>query len=238
MYRRLAILTTLSVFTLSALLPITSTQAQVLGQASYTLQPGSSLWFNGSSTLNTFQCENRTVEGFGTIDSTGTPGRDGVGYGIRVENAFFYTEVHCLNCGVAPMDHDMYKALKASQYPDIHYILQDVRLLADSVATDSSICVETRGKLTVAGETNEIEMPVRITRIGKNKYLIRGSKLLSMHDYGIKPPTALWGLIRANDKLTVHFRLIAARDTVASSLLKSYEAVAQADTPGLAEDPR
>lgn len=202
--------------------------AQTDSRVTYTVEKGSSLWFEGSSTVNNFTCRNRQVHGFGRLDTARYDVNDHTDLpGSHLLNAFFYTSVRCLSCGVGPMDNDMYKALKASTYPEIHYALEAFRVLPGSAATDSSFYVQTRGRLTVAGKTNVIDMRVKVTRFDNNELLIQGSKLLFMHDYGIKPPTALWGLIKANDRLTVHFRLLVAPYVKRTPAPETYEAVAQ-----------
>jgi hypothetical protein len=40
-----------------------------------------------------------------------------------------------------------------------------------------------------------------------------GSKAIKMTDYNVEPPTAMLGLVKAENELTVHFDLIARRES-------------------------
>lgn len=218
---------------LAVLLGTRPAAAQTKTLTTYTVEKGSSLWFVGSSTVNTFTCRNKQVHGFGTIDSSGSLPQARGNTGSGTLNAFFYTSVRCLSCGVGPMDEDMYKALKASEYPDIHYALHSFRFIRDSTGSDSSFYVRTKGRLTVAGKTNELIMTVKVTRLPGGEFILEGSKPLSMHDYAITPPTALWGLIKAHDRLTVHFRLVIGLYGKNSPAPTTYHAVAHGSPPAM-----
>jgi polyisoprenoid-binding protein YceI len=62
--------------------------------------------------------------------------------------------------------------------------------------------------LTVAGSPKEIKMTVKLTSLGNGKYKIEGNKEVLMTDFGVKPPTAIMGLLKARDRLTFYFDII------------------------------
>ena len=106
------------------------------------------------------------------------------------------------------MNEDMYNALKADSFPVIKYELTDKIILSDWKTPESVSTVNTNGTLTIAGISKLIPMPVTIKMLTKDRFQITGSKTLSMHSFHITPPTALWGLIKADDRLTVRFELL------------------------------
>src|SRR5205823_11539226 len=70
--------------------------------------------------------------------------------------------------------------------------------------------LKTRGSLIIAGRKNIINMIVRAKKIDDNRFNVVGSKELSMFDYDVIPPTAFFGLIKADDRLVIHFDLIVS----------------------------
>ena len=55
-------------------------------------------------------------------------------------------------------------------------------------------------------------MVFNIKTLEENLYKITGSKKLSMFDFEITPPTAFFGLIKANDTLEIYFDLLVKVD--------------------------
>lgn len=163
----------------------------VLAQSSYQAVPGSKLWFDGSSTVNSFSCSTVQVSGTASIEN-GTPA-------VSVQIA-----VRTLNCGNDGMNDDMYHAMKTNEYPFIQYVLRST----GSVSVDQQsgiVHLVTSGDLTIAGSSELVEIPVVITPLGSGRYRVQGTKPLSMHEFHITPPSALFGLIQAHDLLVVNF---------------------------------
>ena len=66
----------------------------------------------------------------------------------------------------------------------------------------------------MSGKVNVIEMKVNVKQPKDGKFRVTGSKALSVYHYDITPPTTLRRLIKAHDKLVVHFDLIAVMKRV------------------------
>ncbi|MHB1688755.1 MAG: hypothetical protein ACYCVH_15485 [Ignavibacteriaceae bacterium] len=107
------------------------------------------------------------------------------------------------------MNQDMYRAMKAAQFPIVRYDLIDAHLIT---GIDSSGWFEfaTKGSLSIAGETNVVDIMIKVYQLPNGSFRLVGNKNLSMKDYSIEPPEHLWGLIKAHDKLTVFFDLTVA----------------------------
>ncbi|MEP1791697.1 YceI family protein, partial [Reichenbachiella sp.] len=60
-----------------------------------------------------------------------------------------------------------------------------------------------KGELLIAGKSNEI--PVRLTINNTSKLSVSGSIKIKMTDYGITPPTAVFGTIKTGDDITIQF---------------------------------
>lgn len=106
------------------------------------------------------------------------------------------------------MNRIMLDAMKAKSYPEVRYDLFEARALKGS---SDAFVVKTRGRLTVAGVTRDIEMDVAAAKSGESRYVLTGEAPLKMTDFGITPPTAMMGAIRAADQVRVSFRWVVDR---------------------------
>ena len=173
----------------------------------YILLPGSYVGFNGSSFINTFTCGTDSVSGLGSGTITS-------GSLALVDCAKVMFKVETLDCGSPFMNTDMYDALKADVNNLIEFELSTINKIEQSNKNDGSYNVVVLGNFSVAGITKNYEMVFNIKTVKKNLYKITGSKELSMYDFEITPPTALFGLITANDTLEIYFDLLVKVEIV------------------------
>ena len=118
-----------------------------------------------------------------------------------------------LRCGKDKMDENTWKALKANEFKEIRYELTSYELDA-AKSTPQAFTAVTKGKLTVAGTTKEIEMPITATRLAEGQMKGEGKIAMLMTDVGIKPPTALLGTLRTKNEITITFEVLLDRSTV------------------------
>lgn len=118
-----------------------------------------------------------------------------------------------VKCGKDKMDENMYKALKAEQFPTIKYELTDYTL-DPSKTTATSFVALTKGELTVAGTTAKVEIPVTATRTDGGQIVGEGTLRMLMTDVGIKPPTALLGTMRTKNEITISFKVLLDKSVV------------------------
>ena len=104
------------------------------------------------------------------------------------------------------MNADFYRALKADDAPLIVFTLDDVTATATQGDTAQ---VQVRGDLALAGTTRQVAFEGQGQRTTTGDLHFTGALPLRMTDFGITPPSALLGLIRAHNDLTVHFALTA-----------------------------
>jgi hypothetical protein len=108
------------------------------------------------------------------------------------------------------MDRDMYSALKAGQCPFIQYRLekvQDAQVRQDPSTAKTEIILHVTGVLTVAGVQRPLATELTIQEDTSQHYLVHARSVIQMTDFKVTPPTALFGLIRAQDSLSVIFNL-------------------------------
>ena len=111
------------------------------------------------------------------------------------------------------MDEIMYDALRATAHPKIHYWLSHLALRHRATHPDSPSEFDARGKLAVAGVTNEVSMPVNVLPLGGNQLKVWGTVSLKMTDFHIDPPSPkiTLGLIKTGDEVRVSFEWVLAR---------------------------
>ena len=108
------------------------------------------------------------------------------------------------------MDRDMQHALKADQYPSIEYVysqLQQATVQIDSKSGRPSVNLRLAGTLAMAGAVRPISMDVIITRTSPGHFRAHAQTSMKMTDFGVTPPVALFGLIKAGDDVNVDFDL-------------------------------
>jgi polyisoprenoid-binding protein YceI len=100
------------------------------------------------------------------------------------------------------MNNKTYKALKSDQFPTITFLLtQPVAVSSGS----TPLSVVAKGNLTIAGVTRSITIPIKISADGNKKITIAGAQQVKMTDYGVDPPTALFGMLKTGDAITISF---------------------------------
>ncbi len=189
--------------------------ASAFGQSvPYVLEPSSRLWLEGTATIGGYTCGTSVVTGEGLIDTAlvAAARRDSARGDARL-----VVSVKMLDCGNSAMNRDMYEALKADRFRTIRFDVQGARIETAQPQTDGSFRVIAHGLLTVAGVSKETDVELEVRKLTGGRFDIEGHKRLTMRDFNIEPPTAFFGLIRADERLDVHFALIAAPQTLFGS---------------------
>ena len=164
-------------------------------QVQVTLAPESQMWIEGRSTVDRFTCATDAVEGRGMLAS-------------EKPTASLFVPVTQFDCGKARMNQDMYDALKADMHPTIRFTLGAVEAV-DTPSPLSDLKLHVAGYLTIAGTVRQVALEVRSQPLADGRYRATGALPLKMTDFGIEPPTALLGLVRAHDDIVVRFDLVA-----------------------------
>lgn len=168
----------------------------------------SRLWIQGSSNVNQFECFAENYAGEATV-----PNMEEAPSVINASSELLLLkidiEVDSFDCGKQRMNKDLQKALQAEKFPEITFLYQDATLLSEPQNRSDGFELRVHGLLTVAGTTKEIYFTTEAYYINQQRVRAVGETTINMADFGVEPPTALMGLIRANEELTVNFDLIA-----------------------------
>lgn len=174
---------------------------------------------SGTSTLHQWDCKARELQGalltnvsYSALGETVTAYLDG-----RVPNRPDGGEMHIwlevrpenLDCDNRRMHRDLNRAVKADTYPQIEYWFTGIEGTPEMVDSEGAPALRIRvfGELSLAGETRELAHDATIRLLDRGVLEASGELELHMADFGIEPPTALLGLIRAHPEFTVRYRL-------------------------------
>jgi polyisoprenoid-binding protein YceI len=100
------------------------------------------------------------------------------------------------------LDKNMHKALKVTEHPDIVF-----RLLRFEPRPGAPGALRAIGVLQIAGVERNVSLDVTTERTDVT-LTVQGALELQMTDYGIKPPTAMLGMLKTDPKVTVTFETV------------------------------
>jgi polyisoprenoid-binding protein YceI len=104
------------------------------------------------------------------------------------------------------MNNKTYKALKGDSDPEITFALAGP--VTFNRIADGDKAVSVKGSLTLAGVTRAVTMSVISFTATRGTMAIEGQQKISMTDFRIKPPSALFGTMRAAPEITINFKTV------------------------------
>jgi polyisoprenoid-binding protein YceI len=107
-----------------------------------------------------------------------------------------------LSSGNPALDDDLRQALKVKEHPEIVFRLSKLEPGPGQV-------LNAIGALRVAGVQREAVLVMKAERRDAT-LVVRGQTTLLMTDFGIQPPTGMYGAIKADPKVTVKFEAVLA----------------------------
>lgn len=122
--------------------------------------------------------------------------------------------VRSLKSGKDGLDKNMYKAMNASRHPHVTFVLAEARPVdASEPSNGAAVTWHATGELTIAGTTRSIDLTLTVEPMDGDRLKINVEKPLKMTDFKIDPPTAMLGMARAKDDVTVTATWILQRRT-------------------------
>ena len=114
------------------------------------------------------------------------------------------------------MDNKTYEALKAATCPDILFTVTVPMRLTQ--IRDCSTAIPVKGELVLAGRRNSVMMLVKTFEVKQGNLLFEGTQRINMSDYGVKPPSALFGAMKAGPDITIRFKANFINQSIANNL--------------------
>ena len=171
--------------------------------------PDSKLWVEGGSNLHGWSCKASSIDAMIDVDEAFLKSASPT----QLKKVQVKVPVRNLKCGHGGMDGNLYKALKADESPDISYVLSSF----DVVPAGDAFTVKSVGTLKIAGAEKTVNMDVSATKLADGSIRADGELPLLMTDFGVKPPTAMFGTLRTDNKITVKFSLLVGPQAVTTA---------------------
>lgn len=202
-------------FTGAVVLAFVASMAGAQETAKVPVSPDSKIWIDGTSNLHDWSCKATQLDATVELDASAAA-RVAAAAPKALKRVEVKIPVRSLKCNHGGMDGNVYKALKADDDPEISYIMASFDA-APSEGADSFV-VHAVGTLTIAGKENKIDMDVTATRLPDGTVKATGMVPVKMTDYGIKPPTAIFGRLKTGDEVKVNFELNVGAKAIAAAL--------------------
>ncbi len=156
----------------------------------------STMSISGTSTLHDWEI---TAESF-----TGELNIDRFTDSIDIKNLNLAIPVKSLKSGKSAMDRNTYKALKSETHKTIEYTL--IRVTKQERVSADELQLHTLGTLTVAGQGETLNIPLR-AKLSKAGVSFSGSTELNMTQFGVEPPSFIFGTVSTGDRITIQFNI-------------------------------
>ena len=196
-----------------ALIAIVTAAARAQSTAELAVGNESRVWIEGSSNIHSWSCSATAVDARIAVEVAFKEDPDFPRYLKTVQ---VKVPVTALKCGHDQMDKSMRRALRADDTTRPSYIMATFEAVRDGSDTTNALTVRTVGALAIAGHENSVKMNVGTTRLADGTIEAQGEVPILMSDFGIKPPTALFGALRANNRVVVKFAMKLGPDAVAA----------------------
>jgi polyisoprenoid-binding protein YceI len=189
-----------TLFALAIVLPASG--AWTVANEMLVLQPQSRLWIDGTSSIRSFSCKAAEVNA--TIEASGPNAIAQLLGGEKgVKTVRVTVPAEQLDCGNGTMNEHMRKAIKLSEHKSIEFRLADY----DVARNAESVSGTMNGTLLLGGVTKPVTLKAEGEPQGGMLH-ITGSYDLDMTEYGLKPPTLMFGRIKVGKTVKVNYDLL------------------------------
>jgi polyisoprenoid-binding protein YceI len=167
-------------------------------QKAYTLSPGYAVSIHGTLSSHSWSENIEKVTG----DLEGSTNEDG---SVDVYSIRIVMGARSIKGDMgAVMNKKTYKALKADANPEITFLLTTPVRLRPISGGERSVILQ--GNLTLAGVSRPVLMLIRSFTSSKGTMSFEGEQKIKMTDFGVRPPSALFGAMRASPDITIDFK--------------------------------
>jgi polyisoprenoid-binding protein YceI len=202
-----------TLFTLSALIAVATTAgAQSASAIRLRLDPGSEVTIEGTSSMHAFHCKTNKIMAYVDVDPGYT--KDLTKVARPIVSVKVNIVVRTLTCGNGQMDKNMYATLDADKNPIIRYTMSGYDILGGS-ASPTAFVAKTTGTLVISGQEKSIAMKINAERLADGKATAQGEQDVLMTDFGIKPPSFMFGTLKVGNEIKVKFNLKAGPELLA-----------------------
>lgn len=176
-----------------------------MAQVTYTQQGSTKITIAGTSTMHDWTMTS-TDASYTAVFETNDTGRP-----IRLVTLSMSLPAESLKSGKSAMDKNAYTALKTDKNKTIGFTLVNASMSPGSI--------KATGKLSIAGVVKETVVEATYILGPDNSIQIKGLKKIVMTEYGVEPPSFMFGSVKTGDEITVSFdQLLAPKRTPSVTL--------------------
>jgi polyisoprenoid-binding protein YceI len=202
-----------TLLTVSALMAAAATaDAQSASAIRLRLDPTSELTIEGTSSLHAFHCKTNKIMAYVDVDPGYT--KDLTKIARPIVSVKVNIVIRTLTCGNGQMDKNMYSTLDADKNPLIKYTMSGYDIL-DGSASTAAFVAKTTGTLTISGKEKVINMKINAERLADGKATAQAEQEILMTDFGIEPPSFMFGRLKVGNEVKVKFNLKAGPELLA-----------------------
>jgi|AntRauTorckE6833_2_1112554.scaffolds.fasta_scaffold00100_4 polyisoprenoid-binding protein YceI len=117
---------------------------------------------------------------------------------VSITSLQFSVVAEQINSGKGGMDKRIDDALNVKKHKNITFVLTDITDIESSTLIAN-------GELSIAGVTKSVQMKVEYQLQADGTILFNGKQNIDMTEFNIDPPTAVFGTIKAGEKVDVEF---------------------------------
>jgi len=176
------------------------------------LDPSSEVTIEGTSSMHAFHCKTNKIMAYVDVDPGYT--KDLTKIARPIVSVKVNIVVRTLTCGNGTMDKNMYATLKADENPLIKYSMSAYDIL-DGSASPAAFVAKTTGTLTISGTEKVIAMNINAERLSDGKATAQAEQSILMTDFGIAPPSFMFGTLKVGNEVKVKFNLKAGPELLA-----------------------
>ena len=155
---------------------------------------------HGTSNMHEFTASTTDVRLTWIALADGVSGLNAIKDPGAVEAFEIAIDAASLSTQVEGLDRDLHAALKTADHPDIMFRLTRLEALPDAAPGT----LRATGLLAIAGVEKAVAFDLKTAVTGAT-LTVSGDVPVLMTDFGITPPTAVLGLLKANPKILVTF---------------------------------
>ena len=192
-----------------AIATVAPTRAAETAPAAVRLGTGSELWLEGKSTVHDYEGRTSKLQAkflreAAQADPADVAALDAWLKAGGLQGLELVVPVTTLKSGKDGLDKNMYKALRAPEFPEIKFQMSGSQFGA---ARGDTLPVTAAGTLTITDQQRPVSVKGHLVRTDKGVWL-EGAHPMKMTDFGVKPPKLMMGTLKVHDPIVVKFRLL------------------------------
>jgi hypothetical protein len=168
------------------------------GQDRYAQNGNSTISISGTSTLHAWTMSSKEAV-YDAVFETNDKKEP-----VKLISLLLTLPAESLKSGKSAMDKNAYNALKTDAHKQITFQLTSARIEGNTIRCN--------GKLKIAGVTKQVELEASYTTLPGGKIQCKGSKAIVMTDYGVEPPSFMFGSVTTGNEITVTFDVVLSSE--------------------------